>query len=98
MHLNCKRQAKQTYYICTLPIRIGGYESAGKNAVQATSKSMSNCVKIPHISCPIHIFYSKETFFEVNFMRKLVVHFQLFDVFKTTEAYISMVRKRTIWK
>ena len=51
------------YYICTVPIRIAGYESAGKNAIQATSKSMSNCVKILCISCPIHIFYSEDDFF-----------------------------------
>lgn len=62
LHLNFKRQAKQTYYICTVPIRIVGYESAEKSAIQATFKSLSNCVKI-HILCCIHIFYSKETFF-----------------------------------
>ena len=64
MHLNFKRQAKQmqTYYIFTVPIRIAGYESAGKNAIQATSKSMSNCVKILCISCPVHILYNERTF------------------------------------
>ena len=52
----------QTYYIFTVPIRIAGYESAGKNAIQATSKSMSNCVKILCISCPVHILYNERTF------------------------------------
>lgn len=69
LYLNFKRQAKQMYYICTVPIRIVGYESAGNSAMQTTSKFISNYVKTFHILCPIHILYSKQAIFDMNFER-----------------------------
>lgn len=68
------------YYIYTVLIRIAGYESAGKNAIQATSKSMSNCVKILCISCPIHILYNEEDFFDMNFYKRKLASYSFSTV------------------